>query len=71
MLTNTNLPTREELEERMLGLEEEKRRRVGGDDWKEVRQVPNLLLEYSYKIYLDNIKKLILFCPKDARAAGV
>ena len=69
MLTNTNLPTREELEERMLGLEEEKRRGVGGDDWKEVRQAP--LLGYSYKIYLDNIKKLILFCPKDARAAGV
>ena len=37
LLTNTNLPTREELEERMLGLEEEKRKGVGGEDWKEVR----------------------------------
>ena len=56
----------------MLGLEEEKRRGVGGEDWKEVRQVPNLLLEYSYKIYLDNIKQVnLVFSPKDARAAGV
>ena len=66
------LPAREELEERMLGLEEEKRRGVGGDDWKEVRQAPNLLLGYSYKIYLDNMKQINLyFCPKDARPAGV
>ena len=56
----------------MLGLEEEKRRGVGGEDWKEVRQAPNLLLGYSYKIYLDNMKQINLyFCPKDARPAGV
>ena len=72
LLTNTNLPTREELEERMLGLEEEKRRGVGGEDWKEVRQASDLLLGCSYKIYLDNIKQIkSCFCPKDARAAGV
>ena len=63
LLTNTNLPIREELEERMSGLEEEKRRGVGGEDWKEVRQAPNLLLGYSYKIYLDNIKQVV-FAPK-------
>ena len=49
----------------MLGLEEEKRRGVGGEDWKEVRQAPNLLLGYSYKIYLDNIKQVnLVFAPK-------
>ena len=72
LFKNTNLPTREELEERMLGLEEEKRRGVGGEDWKEVRQASDLLLGCSYKIYLDNIKQIkSCFCPKDARAAGV
>ena len=49
----------------MLGLEEGKRKGVGGDDWKEVRQVPNLLLGYSHKIYLDNKKQVnLVFAPK-------